>query len=96
MAKESVVKLKCGDQVTYVPSKNTDPVILTFVETMKGGMNRFFSSEFPTLEYHLAINCDRIQQYEEKYQNQRQETYLAFRGGDDKKRQAYEILLAKR
>ena len=89
-------KLKCGDQVSYTANKHADPILLTFVEPLRNGINRFFSSEFPTQEYHLANDSDRIQPFEEKYQSQIQEKYHAFKGGDDKKRQAYEILSAGR
>lgn len=92
----NISKLKLGDEVTYSPSKNLDPVLLTYVETMKNGLERFFSSQFPSLEYHLARNHDHIGPYEEKYEEEVQEKYIAFKGGDENKKLAYESLLVRR
>lgn len=89
-------KLRPGDEVTYVPNRNVDPVILTYVETMKNGLDRFFSSQFPTLEYHLAPGHDHIRPHDESYEEEIHEKYVAFRGRDGAKRQAYEILLSRR
>ena len=96
MAIASKSKLKLGDEVLYVPNKHVDPLLLTFVETMKNGLDRYFSSEFPTMEYHLEQNIPSILPYEEKYVTQPQEAYVAFKGKDGSKRLAYESLLLKR
>lgn len=89
-------KFRLGEEVTYTPSKNVDSILLTYVETMKNGLNRFFSSQFPSLEYHLAQDHDNIKPYEEKYEEEIQESYLAFKGGDENKQRAYEVLLTRR
>lgn len=47
MANNSKMKLRPGDEVTYIPGRHADPILLTYVETMKNGMFRFFSSQFP-------------------------------------------------
>lgn len=96
MVKESQERLKCGDEVTYIANKYTDPQLLTFVETMKNGINRYFSSQFPTLEYHLEHDNNHIHPYDESYQEEIQEKYFAFKGGDTNKQRAYEILLTNR
>ena len=96
MSQSHKIKFKLGDQVAYAPSKNLDPVSLTYVEVLKNGLGRFFSSEFPALEYHLSLDSEKLSVEEEVPLEAVQEKYLAFKGGDDKKRQAYEILLAKR
>ena len=92
----SKFKLKPGEEVTYEPSKLADPILLTYVETMKNGMYRFFSSHFPSLEYYLAHDTDKIKPYDERYQEEIQEKYIAFKGGDFAKKHAYQSLLVNR
>ena len=92
----NISKLRPGEEVTYIPNRNADPILLTYVETMKNGLNRFFSSQFPSLEYHLAHNHEAIKPHEEKYEEEIQENYIAFKGGDENKRHAYEVLLTRR
>ena len=89
-------KFRSGEEVTYEAHKLADPILLTYVETMKNGMGRFFCSQFPTLEYHLAHDSDKIKPYDERYQEEVQEKYLTFKGGDIAKEQAYEALLSRR
>lgn len=89
-------KFKLGEEVTYFSNKSADPILLTYVETMKDGLCRFFSSQFPSLEYHLAHDSNNIKPHEEKYEEEVQESYHAFKGGDENKKRAYEILLARR
>jgi len=96
MSSNSKFKLRLGEEVTYLPNKLADPILLTYVETMKNGMGRFFSSQFPTVEYHLAHDNDKIKPYDERYQEEIQEKYYAFKGGDQTKEQAYNVLLARR
>lgn len=96
MSQSHKIKYKLGEQVVYSPSKNLDPVLLTYVEVLKNGLGRFFSSEFPSLEYHISLDSEKFSNQEPIPFEGTKETYLAFRGGDDKKRQAYEVLLARR
>jgi len=96
MSTNSKSKFRLGEEVTYEAHKLADPILLTYVETMKNGMYRFFSSQFPTLEYHLAHNTDKIKPYDERYQEEIQEKYLTFKGGDTSKERAYQVLLARR
>jgi len=92
----SAPKFRPGEEVTYIPNKNAEPVLLTYIETMKNGINRFFSSQFPSLEFHIVHGHESIKPYEEKYEEEIQEKYIAFKGGEEKKQHAYEIFLARR
>lgn len=96
MANNSKMKLRPGDEVTYIPGRHADPILLTYVETMKNGMFRFFSSQFPTVEYHLEHDTDRIRSYDEQFSQEVEEKYLAFKGNDEAKKCAYQILVANR
>lgn len=96
MSVNSKFKLRAGDEVTYLPGKQIDPILLTYVETMKNGMGRFFSSQFPTVEYHLAHDNDKIKPYDERYQEEVLEKYLVFKGNDQAKEQAYNTMLVRR
>ena len=91
-----VPKFRLGEEVTYAPNKHVDPVLLTYVETLKNGLNRFFSSQFPSLEYHLEQDNDNVRPCNERFEEDVQEIYLAFKGNDKNKQHAYEILLARR
>lgn len=95
MSQSPKIKYRLGEQVAYSPNKNLDPVLLTYVEVLKNGLGRFFSSEFPSLEYHIPVDSEKLKTEEIHFEGV-QEKYHAFKGGDDKKRQAYEILLTRR
>lgn len=91
------VKFIIGEEFIYrPPSKDAEPVWLTYVEKMKNGLHRLFSSEAPVLEYHIReedfLACDsRIFPKPEVSTK-----YHTFSGGNDAKRTAYEKLLISR
>jgi len=96
MSQSHKIKFRLGQQVTYTPGRNLDPIRLTYVEVLKNGLGRFFSSAYPSLEYHISLNSDRLSEEDTVTFEGVQEKYHAFKGGDDKKRQAYEVLLTWR
>lgn len=83
--------IKLGDKVTYVANKNADPVLLTYIEKLKNGQGRFFVSKRPSLEYHLDLDSVSIKPYDERLEEDFEESYVAFRGCDENKRKAYEM-----
>ena len=93
--RQNARKLKNGDEVLYL-NRTHDAVPLVFVETTKNGLNRFFSAQFPTMEYHLANDCPQISEFQEPFKEEIEEQYVAFSGPNSNKRKAYEALLARR
>ena len=88
---------KVGEEFIFTASKNKEPVVLTYVETMRDGKNRFFSSQKPTLEYHLEKDNPNIQACNnEPNWESLDEKFYAFKDDDKAKQQAYNVLLARR
>lgn len=88
---------KTGDEFIYCRSKNHEHVVLTYVETMPDGKYRFFSSQKPSLEYHLEKDSPSISPCnDEPNWESLDEKYHAFKGDDKAKQQAYHVLLARR
>jgi hypothetical protein len=88
---------KAGEEFIYTPpSKDSEPVWLTYVEKLKCGLHRLFSSESPVLEYHIPE--ESFSQSDEKKNPKPDVTvkYSAFVGGDNSKQIAYEKLLSAR
>lgn len=88
---------KAGEEFIYIPPcKDAEPVWLTYVEKMKGGLHRLFSSEMPVLEYH--IHEESFSQCTDKKHPKPDiiVKYLAFVGGDTAKQIAYQKLLSSR
>lgn len=90
-------KFKAGDEFVYKPpSKDAEPVWLTYIQSMKGGLHRLFSSETPALEYHIhedSFCVGDVRQYPKPDLNVR---YHAFAGNDGMKQEAYEKLMSSR
>ena len=87
---------RTGDEFVYTRNRNFDPVFLTYIENMPGGLRRYFSSQFPSLEYHIDPECEHVKPCSDNYGEEVQETYITFKGNDNNKRKAYEILMLKR
>lgn len=51
--KTKVSKFKAGEEFIYLGSKNAEPIWLTYVSDLGGGVHRLFCTENPTLEYHI-------------------------------------------
>jgi hypothetical protein len=94
MSKKHKIKFKLGQQVLYNVNKHTN-LVLTFVEVTKNGLGRFFISQFPSLEYYLHLDSEKIKVENDIPFEELQEEYVAFKGGDDKKQQAYNLLLVR-
>lgn len=90
-------KFKVGEEFIYrPPSKDAEPVWLTYVQSLKGGLHRLFSSESPTIEYHIqedSFSSGDVKSFPKPDINVK---YEAFVGGDDAKREAYEKLMSSR
>ena len=86
-------KLKHGDEYVYFASKRHDAVYLTYVEKLKNGLHRFFSTEYPSLEYHLNDRISDIQKTS-CYDVVPAEEYIAF--SDEQKKSAYLLVLKRR
>lgn len=95
MSQNQKIKFKLGQQVVYLANKNAEPQLLTYVEILKNGLGRFFSSHYPALEYHISTESDKLSAAETVIFEGLQEKYLAFKGGDERKQQAYQVLLTR-
>lgn len=90
------MNLKIGNEYLYQASKNVDPVWLTYISEMKNGLHRFFSSEFPTLEYHISSEKVSVESPKDYPLPSIAENYIAFKGDDSSKEKAYLLLLKRR
>lgn len=90
------MNLKIGNEYLYQASKNSDPIWVTYVSDLKSGLHRFFSSEFPTLEYHVSPDKVEPSSSKDFPLPQIAENYVAFKGDDQAKEKAYQILVKRR
>lgn len=95
MNQKQKIKLQQGEEYAYEPNRNTGPIVLTYVEKLTDDTHRFFSSEFPSLDYHIGLDRVRLMSDDVQLPSPA-EAIHTFSGADSQKKKAYEILLAKR
>ena len=88
-------RLKNGNEYNYISNKSLSCVALTYVGPLKNGLHRFFSTEYPSVDYYLDPNSSNIEEIQQAYVDP-VESYIAFAGKDEEKKKAYLALLKRR
>ena len=89
-------KFKLGEEYLYIPGKNVDPVWLTYVCPLSAGMHRLFSSENPTLEYHVSSETLGKGDSKDHPKPEISVKFISISGGDESKKEAYNRLAVSR
>ena len=91
------IQFKQGHEYFYRKSNLSEPIWLTYVQKIKSeDRHILFSSEFPTVDYHLVDSNLDIGDSKEVTFPQILETYVAFSGDNAEKKKAYDILMKRR
>lgn len=88
-------KFKLGDEFLYVGNRSAEPIWLTYVSAMNSGLHRLFSTDNPTLEYHIQESLFEKGDPKKNPKPEFTVRYAAMSGNDEDKRAAYNCLAAK-
>jgi len=92
------LSFKLGQEYLYTANKHSEPIWLTYVKKNKNEKNRhiLFSSEHPSLDYDITSEAIQLGDPKIYPYPQIVEEYIVFKGSDEDKEKAYNLMIARR